>query len=389
MKLRNGITLHLLILVAVPLAPVCSTAGETCYLSTPSSYQKMGGNPRYGPYSSRSQCDSVNSQYFSGNGSCSCSSSSDDSDSSVLSTTGGVAYQLGAALGQMLAGLLFGSPNHSPNPIVTTPPAAGNSEVNRELQRQQWKQEMQALQAQMKGPGPPTGELKLKETQSVFGGQSSRDLTFKDTDKVSTVRAISDPLEQLRVSTCLTQLATQAKTDDEANYLSNQAARALHGETVAVDISSCKGAGTAPSVEGHSVSLTPDQTSFFKTLLEKTNKEVVTLAQLNRSEKELKDKKQELDKAIETKQREVQQIQEQPLTPDDPQATEKKQSALDAAQAALRNAQGEDEKTASAITAVQSDEKTSADNIKKFQTCSQQAYQDPSKLKDLSDSCTQ
>lgn len=52
------------------------SASETCYLNTPAGFQDMGGASRIGPYSSRSECEAVNSQSFHGNGSCSCTSTS-------------------------------------------------------------------------------------------------------------------------------------------------------------------------------------------------------------------------------------------------------------------------------------------------------------------------
>lgn len=50
-----------------------AVAEAQCYMDTPSGYRGMRGASRIGPYSSRSECESVNSQYFSGRGSCSCS----------------------------------------------------------------------------------------------------------------------------------------------------------------------------------------------------------------------------------------------------------------------------------------------------------------------------
>ena len=50
-------------------------ASETCYLDTPSGFRRMGGASRIGPYSSRSECESVNRQHFNGAGNCSCKSS--------------------------------------------------------------------------------------------------------------------------------------------------------------------------------------------------------------------------------------------------------------------------------------------------------------------------
>ena len=55
------------------LLPLHGSASEECYLETPSGYQGIGGGSRLGPYSSRSECESVNSDYFDGNGTCYCS----------------------------------------------------------------------------------------------------------------------------------------------------------------------------------------------------------------------------------------------------------------------------------------------------------------------------
>jgi len=55
------------------LLPFHGSASEECYLETPSGYQSIEGGSRLGPYSSRSECESVNSEYFDGNGTCYCS----------------------------------------------------------------------------------------------------------------------------------------------------------------------------------------------------------------------------------------------------------------------------------------------------------------------------
>ena len=52
------------------------SADEEWYLDTPSGYQGMGGGGTLGPYSSESECESVNSQYFNGMGDCYCTSGS-------------------------------------------------------------------------------------------------------------------------------------------------------------------------------------------------------------------------------------------------------------------------------------------------------------------------
>jgi len=46
-----------------------------CYMDTPSGYGSIGGGGRIGPYPDHSSCESVNSQYFKGGGTCSCTSS--------------------------------------------------------------------------------------------------------------------------------------------------------------------------------------------------------------------------------------------------------------------------------------------------------------------------
>ena len=55
------------------LLPIHGSASEECYLETPSGYQSIKGGSRLGPYSSRSECESLNSEYFDGNGTCYCS----------------------------------------------------------------------------------------------------------------------------------------------------------------------------------------------------------------------------------------------------------------------------------------------------------------------------
>ena len=54
------------------MLPRYAIVADVCYLDTPSQYQRMGGASRLGPYPSRSICESVNSEYFNGEGTCSC-----------------------------------------------------------------------------------------------------------------------------------------------------------------------------------------------------------------------------------------------------------------------------------------------------------------------------
>jgi tetratricopeptide (TPR) repeat protein len=68
------IWLSLLVLFLITLSPFPTSASETCYMNTPSGFQRMGGASRIGPYSSRAQCGGVNSQFFNGAGICSCTS---------------------------------------------------------------------------------------------------------------------------------------------------------------------------------------------------------------------------------------------------------------------------------------------------------------------------
>jgi len=74
--IRKGALLNLIIIhSALLFLAVQADASETCYMDTPSGFQRMGGASRIGPYSSSSECESVNRQHFKGAGNCSCKSS--------------------------------------------------------------------------------------------------------------------------------------------------------------------------------------------------------------------------------------------------------------------------------------------------------------------------
>ena len=122
------------------ISPVLIDYIYGCYLYPPAGYKKMGGASRLGPYQSKSECESTNSQYFHGQGRCSGCSSSGCIDSSggysdpSLYLMEQMSKGIGQALGRGIRNML--DPN-SPDNIR-----------QRQLERQQQMQQQQRMEAE-------------------------------------------------------------------------------------------------------------------------------------------------------------------------------------------------------------------------------------------------
>lgn len=269
-----------------------------------------------------------------------------------------------------------------------------------ELERQrQWKKMLDELGGEMKPVGPPMAELHYKDISSpggtnFFGSPANSSLQLKSIEGAGAATSFSDPMKQLSVGACLMGFAARAATEDEATFIRQQAERAMQGETVSVDTSSCA-PPNAPPVEGHPVfSLSTEEKTFYKKLFDDTNHEVSVLADLSKKERDLTQKQQDLDKEIEKHKRdaeqiqqELQQIDQQPTPPPDPQAVEKKRSLLAEALAAEQAAEEDKGKNEAALSETKNEIEKVENAVKVNQDCMQQATSDPTKIASLSKSC--
>jgi len=334
-------------------------------------------------------------------------------NSGAYNALGGPYNQLADSLINWLVRSLFGGSN--PNNTSASDAAAAaaerarNAEIEREreaeLERQRqleaerqakFRQDMQQLELVMGGPKLPD-ETKLFHDNSTclfnIGCNSDRTLEFQQVDLAHAQQTISNPLDELRISACLSKMAAEAKSPDESKYLSGEAAKAMNGSPVDVDVSGCAaGASTMQAP------LTPEQTSLFRALLDSTNREMDRLQDLQDQKVKLETKKTQLKQEIQEKQQLVTQIQQQaPAPPVVDMQTEttaaqqqpQQQSALEDAEAALQAAQKQLANANQNEAQVDNDIKQVGDKLKQNQSCVQQAQADPSKTADLSATCTQ
>jgi hypothetical protein len=250
-------------------------AAETCYLHAPSGYRRMGGASRLGPYSSRSQCQSVNGQYFHNQGTCSCTSSPSGYSGGAnpyQNLFNSLFAPMGEALGKQMECIL--NPNCEAN-VRQRQQQQLQQQRLREMQRQQEdsrRQEAERRQKefeakkrnllnQMRGQ---TGtleardlrslpELKVAETADLFGTKTlkPRDLSSPAPIASLTSRPTT-ALQRAHCSAYLLRKANEAATGgkfEESAYLSNEAADLMSGAKDSPGVV-CPPPPEVPSVEG-------------------------------------------------------------------------------------------------------------------------------------------
>lgn len=258
-------------------------------------------------------------------------------------------YLLGQALGNALAKRLFGNSQ----PAVTAPPtvnASAEREHQIELDRQdqieaarlaKFKNELQQLSLTMEGPKLPDESILFHDTSNCFFSSdcSSRAIELHPVNISSAQRRFSDAFDQFRISVCLSKMAATAKSPDDAKYLSDEAAKAMNGSTVDVDVSGCD---PAPPAEK---ALTPQQTALLKNLLDSTNRQMDELEKLQEQKVKLEQEKAKLKQEFEAKQHALDQLKQQQPAPVAGQSANgtapppQSQSALGDAEQALQAAQ--------------------------------------------------
>jgi hypothetical protein len=309
------------------------------------------------------------------------------------------AYQIGNAIGWKIRSLLFGSST----PSNTTTPAGGDADRERQQQLAaqrdaKFRQEMQELSLVMKGPKLPSETKPFEDHGSCIFSDAcnqTRELEFKKLPPESVERSFSNPFDQLRISTCLANMAKAATSDDEAAYLSEEAAKAANGGIVRVDVSGCA-SGPAPPRP----TLTAEQTAFYKGLLDSTNQQMDRLLELQQRKVELEKKKAQLEQQIETQKQAVAQLSQQgapaPAGQTDsaqqsspPDARAPKASALAEAEAALRESEQALSDTQKTETEVDNEMEQVGEKIKQNEACFDQAQGDLSQASGLGKSCAQ
>jgi tetratricopeptide (TPR) repeat protein len=215
--------------------------------------------------------------------------------------------------------------------------------INYFLEALQWKaadpiiiqnvresEELLRAQATLTAPTNPTvpasSDKPVEDASTrLFGiGSPPRELVFKDLPDVSPA-ALADPLDQLRVASCLSRSAADALNYDEASFLAGQANKAMSGALLDVDITGCA-AGPAPVVP-----YSPEAIQFSLRILKATNDETLVLKERQERSVTLRANADAAKRDVEQKKKAVAALRADlqtpyqsprlPLTPPPPQQT--------------------------------------------------------------------
>ena len=307
------------------------------------------------------------------------------------------ASELGYDLGTAIGNWLFGSGqknNQTPNDQQRQIQLLQQEAAQQQARLQKWQQDIQQLSTEMKGPALPEGELQFKDQSTNFFGEGGggRELQFKTVDVTSAGTAISSPLSQLSIASCISKMAAEpGRSPEDASYLSQQAAAAMQGGPVQVDTSGCKAAANTTAVTKPP---TQDQIALYTKLLELNNQAAEQAIQLQKKMQKLQAAKQKDAKQVAAQTQAVQQLQSQSQsasTPDsaaDPAAQPPPPSnALAEAEAALQQAQQAETNDNQTLAQTQNQMNQLNEKTKQNQACFNQAQSNPSQAASLMQTC--
>lgn len=343
------------------------------YLDTPAGYRRIGGAARIGPYSSKTQCESVNSQYFSGQGTC--SGSPDSGSSSSFSPPSSNPFDalfrpFGEALGQQIECAI------NPNcPANQQRDAILEQQRQQELARQQAEQaeeerrraqEFEAARQRILGGLRPTGagsetvaprdlsgarELQVTETTGPLGSKVV--VPASRTGEVTSLRPRDlgsvgqmTPAQRAACSYDYLVIADQraaARDYDGAAAISNQARQIMNGE--ATPSAPCTGPPSNIPEVGKPVEIINKQAQVMSALYRRAaNQSSDYRAARSRAEED-KAKQQAAEEQMRQAQERVRQLQTTPPPPlgepppaQDNRKLEEGLKALQESQAALDEA---------------------------------------------------
>lgn len=362
-------------IVASGWLPSRSEAGEVCYLYTPSGYQGIGGASRLGPYSSGSQCQSVNSSYFHSRGRCQCQTVSSGVPSygapGAGSAAGQLGYAIGSLLGQMLRDALIGSPTPGPSPeqqlalrrqqeeaeALRRAQEAEAQRQREEAQRREaeararWTREKHELLDQMIGlPRGGLGELgncvavpgPLGSTEVKCGVQAAPQgqLALAPTTVPShDTRGLTE-WERLHCAHWLSQEAARAAQEGaatQAREWSQQISALMARQPVQVR---CPALGPTPQVAAGPTQNQRAQIELYSELLKSVQDQIVRRAQLEVELQRLQERRRGTERRAEEGRQRAEALRARAATPSLAGPPAGAASDLGEAEAALREAEG-------------------------------------------------
>lgn len=241
--------------------PSYASGREECYMYTPYEYQRMGGEYRIGPYSSRSDCQSVNNDAFGGSGRCDCSEIADPYESHPA---GGYTASSGLHVRQQTEIWEQQEQQRLLEQEAQRQEERRQREIEEKAKRDaearrrelEWKQKKTELMSSLKGSA--SGDFKLKgggqeielkpkgELQTEDGPKYIFGLPLKANENKMVVKTRlldtsqtvppSSESENRRRALWLYKRAATTKDPEEAQFLSQQADEAAQGHSLLVEV---------------------------------------------------------------------------------------------------------------------------------------------------------
>lgn len=250
---------NLFIFAFLLFLPSRALGREECHMYTPYGYQRIGGSYRIGPYSSRSDCESVNSSYFEGQGRCDCEEIPEPAASYSGTGTPSSPGSTGSSWQAPQEAEIWQRQQEEQRRWEQERIRRGeekrrlNEEAARkaakaERERLEWKQKKEELMGALRGTAPTDIKLKTEGEEielkpkgtdffGIFSEKEENGMAIK-ARKVSPRRQepSAAAFENLRRALWLYQKAAQAKDPEEARFLSEQADEAAQGHALRVEV---------------------------------------------------------------------------------------------------------------------------------------------------------
>jgi len=301
MKRQNPIKMIIpaAVLISFLLHPLPVLSSETCYLNTPSGYQSMGGAGRIGPYSSSSECEEINSQYFNGAGSCSCSSSG-----SISSGSQGSGIDRSEIYRRQEEERRRQEEEHRRQELERQKKEAEQETERRASEaREKFERSKEEALSLMKGTGSDT--LEVKSGTDFFGTDGelklkSGTITEGASNKAAEVWACATYIAGYLFS------AARKGDADEIGYLEGQVRKTLSGEKPGEQ---CPDISSPHAVQGVAIGLDSPQMKFYGALIKEVSAQSKNIIQAKREmarslgKKKVTDEDmQQLEQELETKE---------------------------------------------------------------------------------------
>ncbi len=309
-----------------------------------------------------------------------------------------MAYQLGQKLGQWI----FGNPQQKAEEAELEQQMQARALLERirstEARQQQLQNELSSLASQWVGSVPSENEEPFQDTSTNFFGEGGGGRTVYLTPLAgdTVARSVTTQADRLQVANCLSRLAAApGRSPEDAKYLSQQAADAMDGMPVQVNVSGCQASASLPPPPPPAP--TVDQVKLYSNLFEATNQDAEKAVALAKKIHQLQQDTAQEDQEIKKEQAVVSQLQSASSTSTEPAPAATNQApqtapspssdAMAEAEAALKQATEAKADNQKAIDQANSQMSALSQQLQQAQSCFSQAQSDPGKAASLMQSC--